>query len=108
LRHIYQFAIGQLQCYFPAQAGYDLFTYQQAFAFEYLTLEAVERNSKNLTYKTFYDGDDSAHKAGSEVGAVKSLKTVKHFFDLKTDNLTKERRHKLCLFRYGITGIPSY
>ena len=71
LRYIDHVAVGQLQGYFCAQTSEDLFAHEQTFAFEYLALEAVERNGKNLTDKTFYDGDDCAHKAGSGVGSVK-------------------------------------
>ena len=71
LRHIDHVAVGQLQGHFAAQTREDLFAHEQTFAFEYLALEAVERNGKNLADKTFYDGDDCAHKAGSGVGSVK-------------------------------------
>ena len=108
LRHIDHVAIGQLQGYFTAQACQDLFAHEQTFAFEHLALEAVERNGKYLANKAFYDGDDSAHKTGSGVGAVKSLNIVKQCFDLEVDNLTKYCRHKFGLFHYGITDMPNY
>jgi len=108
LRNVDQLAISQLQGHFATQASQDLFTHEQAFAFEYLSLQSVERDGKYLANKTFYDGDDSAHRTGSEVDAVKSLNTVKQCFDLKADNLTKYCRHKFGLFHYGITDMPNY
>ncbi len=108
LRNVDQLTISQLQGYFATQASQDLFAHEQSFTFEDLPLQPVEGNSKYLADKTFYDGDDSAHKTGSEVDAVKSLNTVKQCFDLKADNLTKYCRHKFGLFHYGITDMPNY
>ena len=71
LRNVDQLAISQLQGHFATEASHDLFAHEQALAFEYLALEAVKGNGKNLAYKAFYDGDDSAHRTGSGMGAVK-------------------------------------
>ncbi|VXC17670.1 hypothetical protein PSEUDO8BK_41053 [Pseudomonas sp. 8BK] len=108
LRNVDQVTISQLQGHFATQASQDLFAHEQAFTFEDLPLQSVEGNSKYLANKTFYDGDESAHKTGSEVDAVKSLNTVRQCFDLKADNLTKYCRHKFGLFHYGITDMPNY
>ena len=69
LPHGDDFAIRQLQSHFAAQACQDLLTLEQALAFKYLALDAVEGNGENLTNKAFNDGDESAHKSGSELGA---------------------------------------
>ena len=69
LPHGDDFAIRYLQSHFAAQACQDLLTLEQALAFKYLALDAVEGNGENLTNKAFNDGDESAHKSGSELGA---------------------------------------
>ena len=65
LSNINNLARSQLQGDFAAQAGHDLFAAEQAFAFEDLTLEAVEGDGEDLAYKILNDGGDVAHRYDS-------------------------------------------
>jgi hypothetical protein len=58
-----------------AGVGEELFTREQLIAFEYLTLQTIDRNGEDLTDDALDNGDDAAHGIRSCYSALGRLCT---------------------------------